>query len=273
MRENDVYDWAGYWNTNAGIARKKKLAQDKRNKIKAKKVEKKKIKKLYEKKPELKPNRLNPEFPSNKFIEISPEHLFAYAICVGGEMSEDYRKVYKYIRSPKEMYEIKDNQIIRTVSTFHYFADQTNINGLCRSFDDLQFERIYTEPITGKEEIFNTPDSILKEFRKRYKIGRIEEIVYGNTNLDMKVHCTKIRINRTNYYVFSVQDLFGGEWSRPRLFRIKHSHDINFERYIKSYLSQEEIIDKLKSGEIKKVSKFGFPKITYKIPEVLEMLK
>lgn len=247
----ELNNWGEYWKSPQGREKRRKIA---------------KRKNFFKKNPELKPGNVDPLFPRTKYMKVYLSQSFAYRMCFTNE-KYGYYKIHKYIRYPEERYELKDKEIIRTVSTFHFISKHTTINGICNSFCDL----LCNTMITGEEEIYNIPDSIIKEFRKRYKVGRFREIDYSKSDLDMKIRCIKVIINRVHYFIITVKTI-EGEWGTPKLFRVENSKQKELNLTIEPYMSQEQIIGKIKKGEITKISKYGNPKIIYNNIDVLNII-
>lgn len=243
----EEFSWKQYWNVNAAGKRKKQRVAER---LKQEKKERE--------------SRL-----TQKEIKITSAQWIAFHLYDrGAKISQ----LYKYLEEPAERYELKDKTIIRTVSTFHYLSQQIAINGICRSFNELTRRRTHI-PLTGKEKIFNVYDEIDHEFRKRYYIGRVMPMDFGKHDLDKDIHVSRIKMNHIHYVFVSLKDKFSDTWESPKMLRLTQRVARAINTKIPLHLTQEEIIEKVKSGEITNIHKFGNPNEWYSNRLLLQMLE
>lgn len=183
----------------------------------------------------------------------------------GGDNEVIELVVHRYIEEPAERYELDGNKIIRTVSAFHYISDHTKINGLCRSFMKLNRNTVFT----GKEKPKGVGPDVIKEFKKRYFFGSLKSYTSENSDLDRQIRWHRVVINKNPYFIIQMKNIADDNWTYSQLFASSTS---TLNSYLPLKLSQEEIIDKLKKGEIDKITKLGNPEIQYTKDEVLQLL-
>lgn len=268
------FNWAMWHRTKAGKAKKKQLAKEKKIREKAKAKEKAENKRLkaeaFEK---LKASRM-PFYDIFRFT--IRKATLSQRIAIGAidyTFGKRYTDAcfYKHLKSPEVMYELKDRTIIRTVSAFHYMSKFTERNGICNSFRMLTHRYVKKDmPIGGK--VFNVHDAIIDEFCKRYTVGMVKKVNTSKSDLDMTLSIHRIKINRGYYFIVSVQNE-NGEWNPPRLFVASDVRRLTINPETPLKMTQEEIIEKLKSGEIQSVTKYGEKDVVYTNKEVLKMLK
>lgn len=257
----EEFNWKQYWNVNAAGKRK-------RERVKKRKEEERKLR--------LKQKRIKPPKP----IVPTSTQWSVYAMYNGTRHDNKLQylsavnQIQEHIKEPVERYELKDNTIIRTVSTFHYLSQELNVNGICRSFYKLSKIRSKHMKITGKEEVFNVYNEIMNEFRRRYYIGRIMKMDFSKTDLDKDIKVSRITMERVNYIFISMKDRFSDTWGKPKMFRLKQRFiDGTLNTKIAPYLSQEEIIEKIKAGKITGIHPYGNPDGILSNDYVLKMLE
>jgi len=251
----EPFNWKQFWEVNpAGKRKKENIA----NRKKLRKQEVRERKKWRAKQ------------PKQRGMKITIPQWVAFSLYDEGAKTS---KLYKYIDEPVERYEIKGKEIIRTVSTFHYLSQQIAVNGICRSFNELTRRRNLYMKLTGKERIFNVYDEIEKEFRKRYYIGRVMPMDFSKSDLDKDIHVSRIKMNHIHYVFISLKDKFSDTWGRPKMLRLTQRVARAINTKIDLHLTQEQIIERIKSGKIKNIHPFGNPDGIISNEKVLEMLK
>lgn len=253
----EEFNWKQYWNVNAAGKRKKERIAEKKKREKKEALAYKKWKAKH------------PD-PTQRDRKITIPQWVAFSLYdEGAKLS----KLYKYIDEPAERYEIKGKEIIRTVSTFHYLSQQIAVNGICRSFNNLTRRRSYYMPITGKERIFNVYNEIEDEFRRRYYIGRVMPMDFSKSDLDKDIHVSRIKMNHIHYVFVSLKDKFSDTWGKPKMLRLTQRVARAINTKIELHLTQEQIIERIKSGKIKNIHPFRNPDGIISNEKVLEMLK
>lgn len=249
----EEFNWKQYWNTNAAGKRKReRVKQRKKEKI-------------------LKPKK-------KKLIIPTSSQWAVFEMYHEGKKYNEVQynthivKIQEHLNEPVERYEIKDKTIIRTVSTFHYLSKQMAVNGICRSFHHLTKRRIGYKQLHGKEKIFNVYDDIIDEFNRRYYMSRPLKADYSQNDLDKDINVSRIIIARNHYVFVSIKDKFTDTWGKAKMFRLTQRPERPSKYRIEPYLSQEQIIEKIKSGHITGVHKFGNPNEVYSNEQVLEII-
>ncbi len=271
MEREQFGDWSSYWKSPAGKQRKKigvKRAKEAK-KLKAKEKEAKKAFRLAN--PELVEGRVK-GFPRLRYLyaKTSLSQMLAYSVCdEEGFLKNDSNRRKRLIFTKEVMYELKGTRIYRTVSSFHYISKHTDVNGICRSFNmlvklrKLPFVQDLNEPYIN--------ETVLEEFKKRYFIGHLKKVNLTHTDLDMKLFCYKVIINRVVYFIISSQNA-EGVWCPPRMFIVADSKSRILNESIPLRLTQKEIIEQVVSGEITSITEYGNPKKIYTNKEVLEII-
>lgn len=273
----DGFSWKKYYNSPAGKEKKRLAAKARKAKLKEKEKEKKALEKERIRINALK--KYNPKYNQIKLTNTYTDQLLsvtaAQRLALHVFSPKEGKKIsrstlMRYVRTPEEIFELNGDKIIRTVSAYHYISKRTETNGLCRSFAKQVFIHLAKGTEMG-EEVFNVYDEILAEFRKRYYCGRIMKVNLNKGDLDVNLSCHRLRINKVMFFIVSAQNL-DGTYNPPRLFRVWDTNDNKINTSIELILTQEQIIDRLKSGEIKTVTKYGDPSVVYTNEDVLAIL-
>lgn len=206
-------------------------------------------------------------FMAKRYRRVRLSQLAAFYLlerAIGGNPRASLHKVHDHVEYPAERIEFDGQRLIRTLSAFHYISDNTYINGLCRSFNGLNVRSVFR----GNEKVPGMADRIAEIFGKRYWTGRIKPIPIGENDLDFQIRLHKVYIKPHFFYIVQVQSPIDDSWSMAKLFR-------NRKKTIKLHklplkLSQEEMLDRIESGVIEKITKLGDPKHVYDPNEILK---
>lgn len=213
--------------------------------------------------------------------KVAQVHNYAFIMCLRSEARQkrhsarkkyelpqvNEQQVHKYIDQPEVRYEFDGKKIIRTVSAFHYISKHTTINGLCRSFCQLNGSSI----LTGDEKIKGVNPRIVVIFNKRYFVGRFNYFSCVGSDLDREIRGYSIVINNGKYHIVQMKNILDDKWTFAQLFKSKTTKPV-LNHTVEIKMSQKEIIEKIKSGEITEINEFGNPKKVYTPKEVLEKL-
>jgi hypothetical protein len=216
--------------------------------------------------------------PKKPKVIVAGAKVYAFSQCLRSAGLKRYVDVSWYdvnywYREPEERYEFDGEKIIRTVNTFHYISKHTTVNGLCRSFNIGNKILVDKHGITGEEKILGVNDKIHERFKERYYTSEpIEVIDASNSDLDTPMMLTRFSVNEYQYFVIHLKNDFDNKWGPPTLYRGKKFLSTHINRDVKLKMDMLEIIEKLKSGEIKEINHYGKPEIKYTPAEILNLL-
>lgn len=188
----------------------------------------------------------------------------------GGDVHEN--DAHKWSRQPPVRYEIFHNKIIRTVSTFHYISQETTVDGLCRSFRRIN-TKYFPKPWSTNKKVKGISDIVWKVFNKRYYVGKITRVDLKGSDLDMRVKYIKVSLRHKNYFAFCIQKEGSEEFTSWRLFAAMKYEYKDPNTITPARMAQQDIIEKIRNGEIMTITKYGDPKKKYTREEALEILE